>query len=92
MDRLPCDVLLVPHPFAMALDAKPEQRRKNPAVNPFADRSACRAFAATQRGRLEERIAGEQKQRRPAAGRSLLPRGYRRSVQDEPRSVSCRRR
>lgn len=61
VEQLPCDVLLVPHPFAMALDAKLAQRQKAPTTNPFIDRSACRGYAASQRKRLEERVASERK-------------------------------
>ena len=59
VEALPCDVLLVPHPFAMGLVEKLARRLKNPAVNPFVDSNACRAYASGQRKRLEERIASE---------------------------------
>ena len=59
LEALRCDVLLVPHPFAMGLDAKLAEWKKNPSSNPFIDRNACRTYAAAQRKRLEERIVNE---------------------------------
>ena len=60
VEALPCDVLLVPHPFVMGMDETRARQLKDPAVNPFIDAGACRAFAATQRKAFEARIAGEQ--------------------------------
>ena len=59
VEALPCDVLLVPHPFALDLDEKRARQRKDPSVNPFIDAGACRAFAASQRKAFEARLASE---------------------------------
>jgi metallo-beta-lactamase class B len=58
---LPCDVLLVPHPFAMGMDEKRARQKQEPAVNPFVDAGACKAFAARQRTAFEARLASEKK-------------------------------
>ncbi|HUE86089.1 MAG TPA: subclass B3 metallo-beta-lactamase [Vicinamibacterales bacterium] len=59
VEQLPCDVLLAPHPFAIALEAKLAAMKKDKRVNPFIDAGACQAFAATQRKALEARLATE---------------------------------
>ena len=59
VEALPCDVLLVPHPFVMGMEEKLARQRKDPSVNPFVDAGACRAFAATQRKAFEARLASE---------------------------------
>jgi metallo-beta-lactamase class B len=59
VERLPCDVLLAPHPFAIGLEAKLAVMKKDETVNPFIDAGACRTFAATQRKAFEARIASE---------------------------------
>jgi metallo-beta-lactamase class B len=61
VEQLPCDVLLAPHPFAIALEAKLAAMKKDKTVNPFIDAGACRAFAATQRKAFEARLSGEKK-------------------------------
>jgi metallo-beta-lactamase class B len=62
VEALPCDVLLVPHPFVIGMDENLARQRKDPAINPFIDAGACRAFAATQRKALEARLAREKGQ------------------------------
>jgi metallo-beta-lactamase class B len=69
VEQLPCDVLLAPHPFAVALDAKLLEWQKEPAANPFVDKDACRRFAAMQRKRLDERLAREKVERGPKTPR-----------------------
>jgi metallo-beta-lactamase class B len=59
VEALPCDVLLVPHPFVMAMEEKLERQRKDRSVNPFIDAGACRAYAARQRKAFEARLASE---------------------------------
>jgi metallo-beta-lactamase class B len=59
VEALPCDVLLVPHPFVMGMEEKLASQRKDPSVNPFIDAGACRAFAARQRTAFEARVASE---------------------------------
>lgn len=60
VEALPCDVLLVPHPFVMGMEEKLVRQRKDSSVNPFVDAGACRAFAARQRKAFEARLASEQ--------------------------------
>ena len=54
--RLPCDVLLTPHPVASNLLA----RLRGEA--PLVDAGACRAFAAAARANLSSRLADERKE------------------------------
>jgi metallo-beta-lactamase class B len=56
---LPCDVLLVPHPFVIGMDAKLARWQKDATANPFIDARACRAFAASQRRAFDKRVASE---------------------------------
>jgi metallo-beta-lactamase class B len=57
--KLPCDVLLTPHPSASGLDEKLRRRGADPDVNPFVDRDACRAYAAAAARGLDRRLADE---------------------------------
>ncbi|MEO8063188.1 MAG: subclass B3 metallo-beta-lactamase [Pseudomonadota bacterium] len=57
---LPCDVLLTPHPEFFDLESK-LRRRQQPGANPFIDPQACKAYAATAKLKLEQRIAEESK-------------------------------
>ena len=59
VEALPCDVLLVPHPFVTGMEEKLARQRKDASVNPFIDAGACRAFAARQRTAFEARLASE---------------------------------
>jgi metallo-beta-lactamase class B len=52
LERLPCDVLLTPHPGASGLWDRV-------AKKDLVDRSACRRYAATARGQLARRVATE---------------------------------
>lgn len=55
VETLPCDILLTPHPSASRMWS-----RIGPAANePLVDPSACRAYAAGARARLEKRLAEE---------------------------------
>jgi metallo-beta-lactamase class B len=56
---LPCDIILAVHPSAADLDKKFERRRQHPAVDPFVDAGACRAYADGASKRLDARIAEE---------------------------------
>lgn len=56
---LPCDILLTVHPDLSGIDAKLGQLKSHPAVNPFIDRGACRAYADRASRILEDRIASE---------------------------------
>ena len=55
---LPCDIFLSMHSWDFGLEQKIRARRANPAVNPFIDRGALRAFAekgeASVRKQIEE--------------------------------------
>jgi metallo-beta-lactamase class B len=59
VENLPCDLLLAPHPVLIDLDAKLARWKENPAVNPLIDASACKAYAAGARQRLEARLTEE---------------------------------
>ncbi len=56
---LPCDLLLAPHPELVDVKGKLARRAADPAVNPFIDASACRAYAQGARERLEKRVREE---------------------------------
>ena len=57
--KLPCDLLLAPHPVLIDLDAKLARWKEDPKVNPLIDPAACKAYAAAARERLAKRIAEE---------------------------------
>lgn len=59
VEKLPCDILLAPHPVLIDLDAKLARWKANPAVNPLIDAGACKAYAEGARQRLEQRVAEE---------------------------------
>lgn len=61
VEKLPCDILLAPHPEFFALPDKLVRLKEKPDLNPFIDAAACRTFATFARKRLEQRIATEQK-------------------------------
>lgn len=54
--ELPCDVLLAPHPSFVNVHEKAKKLKDNPGQNPFVQPNACRAFAATARKRLDQRV------------------------------------
>lgn len=55
VQNLPCDILLTPHPSASRMWARLGPSASEPLVDP----SACRAYAAAARTRLETRLAEE---------------------------------
>jgi metallo-beta-lactamase class B len=59
--KLPCGVLLAPHPDFLDLDAKLAKWQESPGVNPFIDSAACHAYAAGAKQRLDLRIAEERR-------------------------------
>lgn len=65
VEELPCDIVLAPHPAFINFADKAKRSKlrpdADPYVNPFIERSPCRAFAATARKRLEQRLADETK-------------------------------
>lgn len=56
---LPCDLLLAPHPELVDVKGKLARRAADPAVNPFIDAGACRAYAQAARERLDKRVREE---------------------------------
>lgn len=60
VEKLPCDLLLAPHPGLVDLDAKLARWKQDSAVNPLIDPGACKAYAAGARDRLAKRVAEEQ--------------------------------
>lgn len=56
---LDCDILLTSHPDASGGDVKLARLREGREPNPFLDPQACRAYADTYAGHLEERLARE---------------------------------
>jgi metallo-beta-lactamase class B len=62
---LPCDVLLTPHPEAFDRDARLAAFKREPAVNPFMNRGACKAYADGARQRLKKRVAEERETAAP---------------------------
>ncbi len=66
---LPCDVLLAVHPSFAGMDDKLRRRREQAGADPFIDPGACRAYARDAEGRLDQRIAEEDKkeQKTPVA-------------------------
>ncbi len=58
LDRLPCDLLLTPHPSASGLFARVEARDRGDA-EALLDAGACRRYAATARRQLAKRLAAE---------------------------------
>jgi metallo-beta-lactamase class B len=59
VDKLPCDVLLSPHPELFDMEGKFQRYHQGAGVNPFIDAQACKAYAADAKRKLEERIAEE---------------------------------
>ncbi|MFL5575667.1 MAG: subclass B3 metallo-beta-lactamase [Gemmatimonadaceae bacterium] len=58
LDRLPCGILLTPHPDASGLWARLARRDAGDA-NALVDPSACRRYAASARERLAQRVERE---------------------------------
>jgi metallo-beta-lactamase class B len=58
--RLPCDILLAPHPGFVQLDEKYERSRKGEG-DAFVDPAACRAYAAGALTRFEQRLRDERR-------------------------------
>ena len=58
--RVPCDLLITPHPEASGLWDHLEQRKTNPEA--LVNSNACRIFAGSLREKLKERLATERKQ------------------------------
>lgn len=61
--ELPCDVMITTHPMFADLAGKLKRRAAKPAVDPFIDPQACRAYAANAMKALDARVAEEGKQK-----------------------------
>jgi metallo-beta-lactamase class B len=57
--KLPCDILLAPHPQLIDMEKKMQLREVGTTPDPFIDRGACAAYAAAAGDRLTKRIAEE---------------------------------
>ena len=58
LERLPCDILVTPHPGASRLWQRLEARERG-AADAWRDPEGCRRYAANARQRLAERLAKE---------------------------------
>lgn len=58
LDRLPCEILLTPHPEVSGLWER-LARREAGAADALIDSTACRRYAETARARLAKRVASE---------------------------------
>jgi metallo-beta-lactamase class B len=59
IEKLPCDVLLTPHPWGFDLNGKLKRRGEQPDVNPFIQSGACKAYATSARQSLQRRLEEE---------------------------------
>jgi metallo-beta-lactamase class B len=59
LERLPCDVLLTPHPEASGLWSRQEKQLQGGADAAFIDRGACRRYVERAREGLRQRLADE---------------------------------
>jgi hypothetical protein len=59
VEKLPCDVLLSPHPELFDMEEKLQRGRTTAGVNSFINAGACKAYAAEARRGLERRVAEE---------------------------------
>jgi metallo-beta-lactamase class B len=59
--KLPCDILLAPHPELIKMDKKLELRKAGTTPDPFVDTGACKAYAEAARERLATRVAEERR-------------------------------
>jgi len=59
IERLPCDIVITPHPGFTGMNRKLADRTADPSHNSFINANGCREYAATMRRLLEQRIAEE---------------------------------
>jgi metallo-beta-lactamase class B len=57
--KLPCDILLTPHPSAFGMDEKLRRRGADGGTNAFMDPKACRTYADNAARALARRLAEE---------------------------------
>jgi len=60
-EAVPCDLLITAHPEASNLWERLAQRDKGVQPDPIVDTGACRAYAASGREKLRQRLASEKK-------------------------------
>jgi metallo-beta-lactamase class B len=60
-EAVPCDVLITAHPEASDLWGRLAQREKGVRPDPMVDTGACRAYAASGRDKLRQRLTSEKK-------------------------------
>lgn len=60
-ETVPCDVLITAHPEASNLWERLAQREEGVRPDPMVDTGACRAYAASGREKLRQRLASEKK-------------------------------
>jgi len=60
IEKLPCDILLTPHPELSDLFGKLERRERNSSLNPFVQVGACNSYVAAHREKLRQRLVDEQ--------------------------------
>ena len=58
-DSVPCDILITAHPEVSDLWGRLAQRDKGLKPDPMVDSGACRAYAASGREKLQQRLANE---------------------------------
>jgi metallo-beta-lactamase class B len=58
-EAVPCDILITAHPEASNLWERLAQREKGIKPDPMVDAGACRAYAASGREKLRQRLAAE---------------------------------
>lgn len=61
VEKLPCDVILAPHPEFVDVEGKAARLAAGADQHPFIDANACRSYAASALKRLEKRLADERK-------------------------------
>jgi metallo-beta-lactamase class B len=59
VEKLPCDVLLTPHPDFFGMETKLQWRVQRPDENPFVDPQGCKTYADAAKRRLERRMADD---------------------------------
>jgi len=60
LTKLPCDILLTPHPELSDVFGRLAKRTQTKVVDAFVDRAACGAYVETHRGKLRQRLIDEQ--------------------------------
>lgn len=61
LQKLPCDILLTPHPELSDLFGKLARGTSDRESNPFVDTAACSAYVESHRQKLNQRLSDEKK-------------------------------